>query len=380
MKYDCVIVGGGASGLMLAAMMKVNSGVIVESTAAVGNKLMLTGGGRCNVTHAGSIKDFVDCYDEAGRALRRNLYKHNNINMVNWLESIGVPCVVEDDKYYPVSMKASDVRDALVHAAKNNGWTFRHNCKIQSISDLPESDHIVIATGGITFPETGSDGSMFKVLRNLGVEITPLKSALAPIYVKDYPYAELSGVSIPNVTVTAYSSDTVNTCKGKSARITGDLLFTHTGFSGPAILKIAKYCEPGERISINYNCSNERSVPNSPYGQKGPALISLPRRFKKILEDRARGESGDIKTSKLKGLLESDNFIVQSIDNRGMVTSGGIALDQIDLSSMQLKNHPGLYAIGEVLDVDGTTGGYNLQMCYSTAATAADSIMSDLRP
>ena len=150
MKYDCVVVGGGASGLMLAAMMKVNNGVIVESTAAAGNKLMLTGGGRCNVTHAGSIKDFVDCYDEAGRALRKNLYKHNNIEMVNWLESIGVPCVVEDDKYYPASMKASDVRDALVHAAKNNGWTFKYNHKIQSVTDLPESDHIVIATGGIS--------------------------------------------------------------------------------------------------------------------------------------------------------------------------------------------------------------------------------------
>lgn len=380
MKYDCVIVGGGASGLMLAAMLKVNSGVIVESTAAAGSKLMLTGGGRCNVSHAGSIKDFVDCYDQAGRTLRKNLYKHSNIEMINWLESIGVPCVIEDEKYYPASMNASDVRDALVHAARNNGWTFRYNCKIQSVSDLPESDHIVIATGGITFPETGSDGSMFQILRNLGVEITPLKSALAPIHVKDYPYAELSGVSIPNVTVTAYSSDAVNTCKGKSARITGDLLFTHTGFSGPAILKIAKYCEPGERISINYNCSNEMSALNSPYGQKGSALISLPRRFRKILEDRARGESGDIKTSKLRGLLESDNFIVQSIDKRGMVTSGGIALSELDLNSMQLKNHPGLYAIGEVLDVDGTTGGYNLQMCYSTAATAADSIMSDLRP
>ena len=364
MKYDCVIVGGGASGLMLAAMMKVNNGVIVESTAAVGNKLLITGGGHCNVTHAGSIKDFVDCYDEAGRALRKNLYKHNNIEMVNWLESIGVPCVIEEERYYPASMKASDVRDALVHAAKNNGWTFKYNHKIQSVTDLPESDHIVIATGGITFPETGSDGSMFKVLRILGVEITPLKSALAPVHVKDYPYAELSGVSIPKVTVTAYSSDVVNTCKGKSARITGDLLFTHTGFSGPAILKIAKYCEPGEAIRISYNAD----------------LSSLPRRFKKILEDRARGESGDIKTSKLKGLLESDNFIVQSIDKRGMVTSGGIALAELDLNSMQLKKHPGLYAIGEVLDVDGTTGGYNLQMCYSTSATAADSIMSDLRP
>ncbi len=363
MKYDCVIIGGGASGLMLAAMVKVNNGVVVESTAAAGSKLMLTGGGRCNVTHAGSIKDFVGCYDEAGRTLRKNLYKHSNTEMLSWLESIGVPCTMEEDRYYPASMKAGDVRDALVRAAKANGWTFEYNSKTQDLNQF-DSDRIVIATGGITFPETGSDGSMFEVLRKLGVEVTPLRSALAPVHVRDYPYAELSGISIPNVTVTAFSSDAVNTCKGKAARITGDLLFTHTGFSGPAILKISKYCEPGEMIRINYNAE----------------LTELPKRFRKLLEDRARNNSGDIKTSKLAGLLESDNFIVHSIDKRGMVTCGGISLNEINTSTMQLKNHPGLYAIGEVLDVDGTTGGYNLQMCYSTAASCADAIMSDLRP
>lgn len=363
MKYDCMIIGGGASGLMLAAMMKVNNGVIAESTAAAGNKLMLTGGGRCNVTHAGSIKDFVDCYDEAGRTFRKNLYQHNNIEMINWLESIGVPCVIEDDRYYPASMKARDVRDALVRAAKANGWTFAYDHKIESLSNL-DADHVVIATGGITYPETGSDGSMFHILKDLGVEITPLRAVLAPVHVKDYPYAELSGISIPNVTVTAFSSDAAGTCKGKSARITGDLLFTHTGFSGPAILKVSKYCQPGEMLRINYNTG----------------LDALPKRFRKILENRARNNTGEIKTSKLAGLLESDNFIVQSIDKRGMVTCGGISLNEIDTATMQLKNHPGIYAIGEVLDVDGTTGGYNLQMCYSTAATAANSIMSDLRP
>lgn len=361
MKYDCVIVGGGASGLMLAAMLKVNNGVIVESTAAMGSKLLLTGGGRCNVTHAGSIKDFVDCYDEAGRTFRKNLYKHSNIEMVNWLESIGIPCVIEEDRYYPASMKARDVRDALVKAATDNGWTFSCNSKITSLDDL-DSGNIVIATGGITFPETGSDGSMFQVLRDSGVKITPLKPALAPVHVNDYPYAELSGVSIPNVTVTAFSSDAVNTCKGKAARITGDLLFTHSGFSGPAILKISKYCEPGEMIRINYNTS----------------LDDLPKRFRKILENRARNATGEIKTSKLAGLLESDNFIVQSIDKRGMVTCGGISLDEVDTTTMQLKNHPRLYAIGEVLAVDGTSGGYNLQMCYSTAATAAESIRTSI--
>ncbi|MBQ0040937.1 MAG: NAD(P)/FAD-dependent oxidoreductase [Clostridiales bacterium] len=111
-------------------------------------------------------------------------------------------------------------------------------------------------------------------------------------------------------------------------------------------------------IRINYNCK----------------LEDLPKRFRKCLEDRARGESGDIKTSKLAGLLESDEFIVKSIDARGIVTSGGISLSEIDTGTMELKKCPGLFAIGEAIDADGTTGGYNLQLCYSTAATVAEQI------
>lgn len=376
MKYDCVIVGGGASGLMLASRLKVNKGIILEGSGKLGSKLLLTGGGRCNITHAGSIKDFVDCYDNAGRALRKALYRHSNIELLEWLNNIGVPTVLEDDKYYPASMRAVDVRDAFVKAAGNNGWETLVNekvCELESAATMQdesnwiiktdagkafESANVVIACGGITYPETGSDGSIFPILSNLGINITELKPALSPVHVREYPYAELSGVSIPNVTVTAFSSDVVNTCKGKSARITGDLLFTHTGFSGPAILKISKYCEPGEIIRINYN-----STPDN-----------LPKRFRKLLEDRARGESGDIKTSKLQGLLESDEFIVKSIDERGIVTSGGIDLSEIDAGTMAIKKCPGLFAIGEALDADGTTGGYNLQMCYSTAATVSEAL------
>ena len=352
---------------MLAAMTQVNKGLILESTSAVGTKLLMTGGGRCNLTHSGSIKDFVDCYDEAGRTLRKCLYKHNNTEMTEWFRSIGVPVVEIDDRYYPASEKASDVRNALISAAVRNGWEIQVNSKISDMNNDSDcwkiisgrqtmiSQKIVIATGGITYPETGSDGSMFKILERLGINITELKPALAPVYVRDYPYSELSGVSIPNVTVSAFGTSS-NTCKGKASKVTGDILFTHNGFSGPAVLKVSKYCEQGEIIRFNYNCE----------------LKDLPKRMIKLLENRARGESGDIKTSRLSGLLEADDFIVDHIDKRGIVTSGGIDLSEIDTGTMAIKRCPGLFAIGEVLDVDGTTGGYNLQMCYSTAATVSD--------
>ena len=374
MKYDCMIIGGGASGLMLAAMLNVNKGIMVESTDVLGSKLLLTGGGRCNITHDGSIKDFVPLYGAAGRTLRKCLYRHNNIEYVEWIESIGVPTVVEDERYYPETMKAVTVRDALVDQARKNGWEIRTGSKVTDIErdeagwyvragrERLLTENIVIATGGITFPKTGSDGSMFEVIRDLGIDVTPVRPALAPVHVRNYPYGELSGISVPNVTVTAFSSDAAYTCKGKAARLTGDLLFMHDGFSGPVIMNISRYCEPGEMIKINYNCR----------------LEELPKRMRRMLEDRARGDSGDIKTSILAGLLESDGFVVDHVDMNGYVTAGGICLAEQDAGTMELKKCPGCFAIGEALDADGPTGGYNLQLCYSTAATAADELRSRL--
>ena len=371
MKYDCIIIGGGASGLMLAAVLKVNNGLIVEGTHRLGTKMLMSGGGRCNITHDGSIKDFVDCYGRAGHVLRKCLYRHSNLELIEWLNSSGISTVSENGRIFPASMKASDIVDFLIAKARKNGWEISYDNKVNCIAQKDGhwivkgnaddnrhymTDNVVIATGGITYPKTGSDGSMFETLRKLGISIVEPRSVLAPIYVRDYPYADLSGVSVSSVTVTAFSSDAANTCKGKAARMTGDVLFTHNGFSGPVILNISKYAESGEIIRINYNRS----------------LDELPRSFRRCLEDRARGPGGDIKTSRLTALLEADDFVVESVGKNGMVTSGGIDLDELNAATMEFKRYPGLFAIGEAIDADGITGGYNLQMCYSTACAVAD--------
>ena len=140
--------------------------------------------------------------------------------------------------------------------------------------------------------------------------------------------------------------------------MTGDMLFTHRGFSGPVILNISRYAVSGSVISINYGCNFD----------------DLPKRLQRILEKRAQGPSGDVRTTALASMLTSDEFTVSSVDENGMVTAGGISLDEIDTSSMQLKLCPGLYAIGEAIDADGITGGYNLQMCWSTASAAAEAL------
>ena len=203
---------------------------------------------------------------------------------------------------------------------------------------------------------------MFEMLDDLGLDINEPRPALAPVYVEDYPYAELSGISIPDVTVIAFNSDAACTCKGKAAKMKGDLLFTHEGLSGPVILNISKYAEPGELIRLCYN----------------KELHELPRRMQRILRERSRGLLGDVRTNVLASLLDHDDFTVTGVDEHGMVTAGGVSLDEIDMRTMAAKRFDGLYVIGEALDADGITGGYNLQLCWSTACTCADDLRSKL--
>ena len=410
MYYDCIIIGGGASALMLAARLDVRNmpggGLIIEKTGKCGTKLLMSGGGRCNITHGGSIKDFVSCYGNSGPRLRKCLYRHSNMDLASWLEENGISLADEKGnpvyswdledagRVFPSSHKASDILNLFLEKAESNGWEIRKDTEVHSIHRRDDgweirvspaaeitSRNVIVASGGITFPETGSDGSVFRILEDLEVSITPPRSALAPVYPEDYPYEELSGITLEDVTVTVFQpgesradstagrqtkdsgQQTASPAPGghgkMAARMTGDLLFTHRGFSGPVILNISRYAEPGGTLSVSY----------------GKAIENLPKRMQKVLESRSKGPSGDIRTSVLAGLLISDDFIISSVDDNGMVTAGGISLDEIDTSTMQLKRFPGLYAIGEAIDADGITGGYNLQMCWSTASAVADTLI-----
>lgn len=381
--FDIAIIGGGASGLMLAASLELEGarGIILEGSSHVGSKLLMSGGGRCNITHGGSIKDFISAYGDKGSSFRKTLYRHSNDELKKWLEEHDVPLTEEEGRIFPASMRAKDVLDAFTSAASHNGWDIKTGAKVSGLhrgdskdnawvielegGEVFSAHNVVIATGGITYPETGSDGSMFEVLKSLVIGVTELRPALAPVYVEDYPYGELSGVSLNDVTVSVVGGVPANGSrkgKGKPTHMTGDILFTHDGFSGPAILNISGYVEVGNKIRLSYN----------------KELNELPKRMQRVLQDRARGESGDIKTTVLASLLDHDDFIVKGIDKRGMVTAGGIALEEVDTRSMRIKSLDGLYAIGEALDAYGITGGYNLQMCWSTAGCAADDLREQI--
>lgn len=378
---------------MFASQLKNNKTLLLEGSPSFGTKLLISGGGHCNITHGGSIKDFVDCYGEAGRRIRTCLYKHSNLELIKLLEDNGIATYAnEENKIFPVSMRARDILDLLISRAKANGWSLHANAKVKAITEQGETilvhtedetyeaRRVVIATGGITYPKTGSDGSMFEILKSLGIEVTELHSVLAPLTPEGYPYGELAGIAFPDAVVTT------GTTKKDRHTFRDALLFTHKDLSGPAILNISRYTPEGTEFSINY-------IPDvaDPFKELVAAVASshanyanivadtfgVPKRFAEIIVSRAQGtrkataSRDGISLKCIVELLTNDLFIVKERGDNGMVTMGGVSLKGISTSTMELKNHPGIYVIGEALDVDGITGGYNLQFAYSSAMAAS---------
>lgn len=410
--YDCIVIGGGASGLFFSASFTgagcpspTGSGryLLLEKTKSVGTKLLMSGGGHCNITHEGSIKDFIPCYGDAGKKIRRVLYRHNNLELMDYLKSNGVPTEADEDgRVFPKSRKAAQVLDLLLSKTKANGFTIQTNSEVVGIHR--QSDHwqvrcidssgspkgapkesiysarnIVIATGGCSYPTTGSDGNIFPILeKDLGLRITELKPALCPIKAENYPFGDLAGISL-NAEI-----------RSGAVKSYGSLLFTHDGFSGPAAINISGRLAQGDTITINFlggEQGKHRAInyeaafdelQKATVGSKSALhsiiakTFDLPKRFAEIVANESGGS-----TKKTAQLLCRREFVVSNSGSfkDAMVTAGGIDLDEIDLGTMGLKLHPGIYAIGEALDVDGITGGYNLQFAYSSAKMAADSIL-----
>lgn len=202
--YDCIVVGGGAAGLFYAAGDTTETAscqpkLLLEKTARPGQKLLMSGNGQCNLTHGGSIKDFVSKYGDQGKRIRNCLYRHNNLELMSMMESMGVPLTErEDGKIFPASMKAREVLDALLTKAKSGGWNLRCNAEVTAIhapansnapadlnapievvlanGDRLQTRKLVLATGGASYPATGSDGTFYEILRrDLGLAINTIR-------------------------------------------------------------------------------------------------------------------------------------------------------------------------------------------------------------
>lgn len=390
--YNTIIIGGGSAGLFCSATFPCPvKGLILEKTSKLGTKLLMSGSGQCNITHSGSIKNFISHYGSNGKKVRSCLYKQNNQTLMAFLEDNGVNLAVRDDgKVFPSSLKSQDILDFLINKSEANGFSIKTNAEILEINKEKniffiktsnrtyKCENLVIATGGKSYPTTGSDGNFFTILKEqLNISVTDLKPSLVPIYVENYPYTSLSGISFSNVGLSLFRND------NKIEEKYGDLLFTHRNFSGPLILNFSREIQPGDKIVLNYlgksnlqeiigKINNKTKGNNKDITKIISDEFNLPKRFITLINDTTQG-----KVKEIAKRLISDTFIASGSGsfNVAMATCGGVNLSEINLTTMESKKMPNLYIIGEALDIDGDTGGYNLQFAYSSAITVNHNII-----
>ncbi len=393
-----IIVGGGPAGIMAAlSAAKNNEVILIEKNKEIGMKLRLTGGGRCNITNNRDIEEFFDKIVNNNKFLYSALYTFSNYSLLEYLSGKGLEYKVElDEKVYTKSDKADEVIDLLKNDLRNNDVNIKYNTTITdliiednvikgvitSYGEKILGDKIIITTGGKSFPNTGSDGTMYSVLEKYGHTITPIYAALIPLVIKEEFVKKLQGVSMKDVVVSAK-------IKKKKIEKSGDMLFTHFGISGPAVLKLSSYVNKAltegeveitldflkdkskEEISKIMRSNTNKTVFNNLKGV-------LPQNFLKVVFE-ILGLS-EIKASDLK--KEDEYKVIEYMKEMKLkaretltikaaqVTSGGVKVKEINASTMESKLIKNLYFAGEVIDVDAETGGYNLQIAFSTGYLA----------
>ncbi len=394
------IIGGGPAGLFCAlqAAGEGRSVVLFEKKPAPGRKLLVAGSGQCNITHDGEIAGFLSRYGDHGTFLRPALMNFTNRDLIAFFAARGLGMKTEPEgKVFPETRRSADVLAVLLAECAARGVDVRCDAAVRNVERdgdgflvrtekaTVRAGVLVIATGGASYPATGSTGDGYAFARVLGQPVTEVAPALAPVYVEDYPFADLAGISFENLTLAVYRD-------GKLVhRHTGDLLLTHTGLSGPGILDASRYILPGDVLRVTFiSGANAEAVHKrvaDAVAAGGARQIktvlcdlALPERFVRRLLDLAGTPPGETcaqlqkkARNALAASLAEFPFRVARLGGfaEAMVTRGGVALEGINQKTMASKTVPNLYCIGEVLDIDGDTGGYNLQAAFSTAALAA---------
>ncbi|MBE6062228.1 MAG: NAD(P)/FAD-dependent oxidoreductase [Clostridium butyricum] len=393
-----IVVGGGPAGIMASLTSAKNNDVIlIERNDVIGAKLKLTGGGRCNITNNRDIEEFFDKIVNNKKFLYSALYTFSNYSMLEYLNEHGLEYKEElDQKIYIKSDKADEVIEMFRNDLRNSRVEVRYNTKITDIivennivkgvvtenGNKIFGDKVIVTTGGKSFPNTGSDGAMYEVLKKHGHTITQIYPALIPLVIKENFIKELQGVSMKDVVISAKVK------KNKYEKL-GDMIFTHFGISGPGVLKLSSYINKalaeGE-IEINLDFLQDKSredlskiIRNNPAKTVFNNLKGiLPQNFLKEIFNLLG--LTEVKASDLK--KEDENKIIDYIKSMKLtaletlsikvaqVTSGGVSVKEINSSNMESKIIKNLFFAGEVIDIDAETGGYNLQMAFSTGYLA----------
>ncbi|WP_346915791.1 NAD(P)/FAD-dependent oxidoreductase [Clostridium sp.] len=393
-----IVVGGGPAGIMAAlSAAKNNEVLLIERNNEIGKKIKLTGGGRCNITNNRPIEELFNKVVNNKKFLFSAFYTFSNEDLLDYFSKNNLEYKVEyDEKVYTKSDKADDVIEVLKNDLLKSGVEILYNTMVEDfivedntikgvVTNKEEriyGDKIIVATGGKSHPTTGSDGAMYSILGKYGHTVKPLYPALIPLVIKEDFVKNLQGVSMKEVVLKTK-------IKKKKIEIFGDIIFTHFGISGPGVLKFSSYInkelENGDiEIALDFleNRAREelsdiiRSNPNKDILNNLKGI--LPQNFiKEILNllGLAETKPRDLKKEDERKLIDYIKEMKLTVKETltikaAMVTSGGVDVKEINSSTMESKIIKNLFFGGEVVDVDAETGGYNLQIAFSTGYLA----------
>ena len=401
------MIGGGAAGTLCAALAAGRGldVVLLEPNRMLGRKLRITGKGRCNVTNDCDAREFISAIPGDGRFLQSAIHKFGTLDTKALFEGLGVALKTErGNRVFPESDRADDIADALTKLARENGVRVLRERATRILTDEAgavravsagggeiECEAAVICTGGLSYPGTGSTGDGYRMARELGHTIRPCRPSLVPLESPDAWCREMQGFSLRNVELSAYEDDKL------IYKALGEMLFTHFGVSGPLVLSASahmrRFGECRYRLSIDlkpgldekkldarllrdFEKYSNREFRNSLGDLAGRAMIPVLVELSGIPGDTRTNSVTRQQRAALAQLLK--HFPVSLSGPRpiaeAIVTSGGVATTEVNPRTMESKLVPGLYFAGEVLDLDAYTGGYNLQIAWSTAFVAANSL------
>lgn len=408
--WDVAVIGGGPAGMMAAGRAAERGAkvILIEKNSNLGKKLLITGGGRCNVTNAEpDTRKLLAKFKESDQFLFSAFSQWGVKDTLDFFNSRGMETKVEAElRVFPVTNRSQSVWDVLVEHIKNHKVTVLSKSPVEELvrtdslitgiklkdGSIIKARSTILATGGISHPETGSTGDGFKWLVDMGHKITHPEAALVPIAVKEKWTERVSGLALPKAKIVVLQNNT------KQEIASGKLLFTHVGLSGPAILNLSasvgellKYGEVVISIDLlpelDYSMLNDKLqeifkeqdkrkfknclsslVPSS----LAPVIVSLS----KIDPDKQCNSVTREERLELVQLLKHLDLTVDHLlgEDRAVTTSGGVSLNEIDFKTMRSRLFPNLYLVGDLLDIDRPSGGYSLQLCWTTGFVAGNSV------
>lgn len=402
---NVIVVGGGAAGMMAAVFAARNGQNVqlLEKNEKLGKKLFITGKGRCNITNAADIEDLFTAVTSNPKFLYSGFYSFTNQQVIDFFEELGVKTKIErGERVFPVSDHSSDVIAAFSRELKSLGVAvFLHTevrellCEQDKVCGVlltngkkMKADAVIVATGGISYPSTGSTGDGYRFAKETGHRVTELLPSLVPMEVRQWYAKELQGLSLRNIEIR------ITDGKKKLYEEFGEMLFTHYGVTGPVILSassvVGKTLRKKEltlhidlkpalseeqldkrilrEFDANHNKQYKNSIDSLFPAKLKPVMIELS----EIEPEKKVNEITKEERQRLVHLIKDFTMTLTGLRsyNEAIITKGGVSVKEIDPGTMESKKMKGLYFAGEVLDLDAVTGGYNLQIAWSTGYLA----------